>query len=904
MDRPPRIRRFLRLRSSGSAVTDIDEEIAFHLRERVAELIAAGATPLDAQQQAERQFGDLAEARAELTAIDRSTLRRELRAQSCDAALSDVRFALRGLRRNPAFSLAVVVTLALGIGVNAAMFGITDRLLLSPPAHVVDAENVARVLYQFTPSWSGVLTTTPILPYADYVALRERVPAFSDIAAYSFSSYSVLGRGEGAIELRIVFATASLFPTLGVAPALGRFFTDAEDALPRGERVLVLSHAFWQGRFGGDPGVIGRKVDIDNMSYQIIGVAPRGFTGFEFQPVHAWAPVSAVGPDRGGDHWHSTRNMYWLSAVARLAPGTGAELAREQASAAFVAANAERFSSDTTAGIVLGSVIAARAPAVGIATEHRSGRIALWLLGVSLLVLVISCANVANLFLARGLRRRRDIGVRMALGVSRMRLARQVLTETTVVALVGGALGLLLAHWGGQFTRSLLLPNVEWAGSPIDHRVLFFAGIAACASALLAGLIPAFHSTRADVVTLLRLGDRGTYRRSPLQSGLVALQAMLSVVLLVGAGLFVRSLHQASSVPLGFDPDRVATFAWHSNGLDWDRARVHALYQAGLERVQTLPEVQAAALGTSEPMSSARYATIRVPGRDSVPVPPGEGLHFTPVSTDYFRTVGARIVRGRPFTDGDVAGSSPVSIVTESLAHLLWPGEDALGKCFVHVDEDEVVCREVVGVVENTHYSTVEGEPTAMIFSPMAQAPGGTWRTLFVRLNGDPATSIGAVRRALVQLEPGLPHVQAQLLRTRVDPQLQPWRLGATLFSAFGALALLLASLGLYGVIAYDVAQRRRELGVRVAFGARARNLVGMVLRDAMRVIVLGLLAGLAIAGWAAPRIEPLLFDVSAGDPIVLATVSMLLFAIGLAAATLPARRAARVQPIEALRDE
>jgi predicted permease len=317
-----------------------------------------------------------------------------------------------------------------------------------------------------------------------------------------------------------------------------------------------------------------------------------------------------------------------------------------------------------------------------------------------------------------------------------------------------------------------------------------------------------------------------------------------------------------------------------------------------------LPQVEAAALAMTEPMWSARYASIRVPGLDSVPEPPGGGPYYSPVSPGYFRTMGARILRGRAFTERDVPGSAPVVIVTETLARMLWPGEDALGRCFVHLDEDESLCREVVGIVENTQYSSVEGEPTAMFFSPIAQQPGGSWRTLFVRLAGDPDRAIPAVRRALVELEPGLPHVQAEMLSTRVDAQILPWRLGATLFSAFGVLALLLAGLGLYGVIAYDVAQRRRELGIRIAFGARALTLVRMVLREAASILLLGLIAGLALAGWAAGYVEPLLFQVSPRDPAVLIGVAALLLAIGLAAAALPAWRAGRVQPTEALREE
>ncbi|MGH7575555.1 MAG: ADOP family duplicated permease [Longimicrobiales bacterium] len=904
----PWVRRLIRL-SAGErsrVALEIEDEIDFHLTERIASLVAGGVTPGEAKRRAEGEFGDRAEARLELAAIDGVTVGRERLARAWAAVVADVRLGLRGLRRSPMFASTVVIALGLGIGVNAAMFGITDRLLLSPPPHVRDADGLVRVLSQFTSRASGELVTGAIYPYADVISLRDDVAAFRDVAAYTRGAESALGRGVDASELRVSYVTGNFFGMLGARPAAGRFFTDAEDALPRGERVVVLSHAFWQRQFGGDRSVFGRRVEIDHAWYEVIGVAPEGFTGVDLRRIDAWALATAIGPDwAGGDEWYSDRTkVYWLSIVARLDPEVNAEIARQEASAVFVAAHEERFVGDQTARIVLGSIIAARAPAVGVATAQRSGRIALWLLGVSVVVLLITCANVANLLLTRGLRRGREIGIRIALGAGRGRVALQVLFDTVVLAAAGLTFGLLLAHWGGDLVRAALLSEGEWSGSPVGRRVLVFAGMAACVSAMLAALVPAFHAMRVDAGDLLRSGGRTTHRRSTVRSGLVALQAALSLVLLVGAGLFVRSLHNAASIALGFDADRVATFRWHSSGLDWDSERVRALYDAGLESVQALPEVEAAALAMTEPMWSARYGDIRVPGLDSVPRPRGEGPFFTPVSPDYFRAIGARILRGRPFTADDVPGSAAVAIVTESMARLVWPGEDPLGRCFVVLDLRDDACRVIVGLMEDTRYSTLEDDPTPMFFLPMAQGPSWSARTLFVRLKGEPDLAIAAVRRALLQIEPGLPHVRAQLLRSRVDPQLQPWRLGSTLFTAFGLLALVMSGLGLYGVVAYDVAQRRREFGVRTALGARATTLVTMVLRDAGRVIVLGLAAGLALAVWAAVRIESLLFDVPGRDPAVLAAAAALLLAIGLLAAALPAWRAARIEAMEVLREE
>jgi putative ABC transport system permease protein len=909
MGRIEGLRRLFRLPASNRTVgRDVEDEITFHLESRAAELESRGLPSSEARRRAEREFGDVAAARAELSARGRAGVRRSRRAAWLEAAGHEIRLAARGLGRAPGFTAAVVVMLALGIGVNAAMFGLADRLLLSPPAHVQDGDRLVRVLSESTPPWTGELTATATLPYADYAAFRDGVSAFEAVAGYTHPAFSVLGSGLEAMELRVVGATASYFPMLGVAPAVGRFFTAEEAAEPRGENVAVLSHALWRSQFGRDPAILGRELEIDNRTFTVIGVAPRGFHGVDLEPVQAWIPISATTQAAQSPDWPATRWLNWVRIVGRLRSEASPEVAAAQATSVYLAAEdyQQRYADDPTARIVTGSIIAARAPAVGQGTPQRSGRIALWLLGVSTVVLVIACVNVANLLLARGIRRRRETGVRLAMGIGRGRLGGHVLAETLLIAIMAGLLGLLLAHVGGELARLVLMPDFDWPGSPVDGRVLGFAGAAAVAAALVAGLIPALHAARSDVIGLLSLGGRGgTYRRSRLRSGLVMLQATLSVILLVAAGLFVRSLHNARTVALGYEPGRVALFTWHTSGLDWSAARVHEVYDASLERVLGLPDVEAAGLSLTSPMWSSMGAGLRVPGRDSVPTPPGmAGFMWDAVSPDYFRTLGTRVIRGRGFTDADVAGSTPVLIVTQAFADWVWPGEDAVGKCVVHVQGSDPPCREVVGVVENVRYRHIEAAPDVMLFRPLAQGPPYPVRILTVRTHGDPERAMASVRAALVGMQSGLPPVQARLLRHQIDPQLQPWRLGASLFSAFGVLALLLAALGLYGVVAYDVAQRRRELGVRAALGARARHLMSLVMGDAFRVVGLGLVLGVAVALWAAPRVEMLLFDVAPRDGTVFGAVALLLLLAAGIAALLPGLRAVRVEPAEALRED
>jgi putative ABC transport system permease protein len=913
MKRIPDIRPFFRLPSSEKTlVRDIDDEIAFHLQARARALEGAGMSPVEARRQAEREFGDVSSARAELASIDRVTVRRERRGEWWDALRHDVRLSLRGMRRSVAFSVAVILTLALGIGVNAAMFGIADRLLLSPPAHVRAADEVVRVMYRHIPEGPslmrtgvpGEITVVSRLLYREYALLRDGVSGFQSAGAYATVSTSVLGRGAGSAEVEVMPATASLFTTLGVQPALGRFFSEAEDRPPHGQLVAVLSDALWHERFGGDASVLGRTLELGHEQYEIIGVAPRGFTGPELTGPDIWIPVSVVGPRSAGDQWHVDDSMRWLRMVARLDAGVSLDAARAQASTIFGNANAERFAKDTSFTVVLSSLIAARTPASDAALEQRSGRIALWLLGVSVLVLLIACANVANLLLARGMRRQREIGVRMAMGVGRLRIVQHVFTETLLFALFGTALGLLLAHWGGGFARALLLPDVQWTGSAVDGRVLGFAIAIAASSALLAGMLPALHAARADAASALALGGRTTRRRSHVRRTLIAVQAALSVLLLVGAGLFLRSLQAVSHVELGFEPDRVAMLRWHDEGLDWNTQRVQALYDAGLERVRALPDVEAAAISTTAPMWIQLFGYIQVPGLDTLPERVRTNTLYASVSTDYFRTVGARIVRGRAFSDTDVPGSPRVAIVTQDLADLLWPGEAPLGKCIVQRRDPEKNCASIVGIVEHTRYDDVLAEPTPMYYLPLKQEPGFGLRNILVRPRSHDRDAIHAIGEALQTLEPGLPHVSTQWLSDEVKPQLQPWRLGATLFTAFGVLALLLAAVGIYGVITYDVEQRRRELGVRVALGARARSLVRLVMNDAVTVVAAGLVAGLITAAIVTRFMEPLLYNVPSRDPAVLLSASVLLLAVACGAAGLPAWRAAGAQPTDALRED
>jgi putative ABC transport system permease protein len=896
------VRRLFRLPLSTATLDrDIEEELAFHVECRITELEARGATRAVAEEQAMREFGDLEQARRELGEAGRRRLRHSRRMDTWDALRQDVRYALRGVRRQPGFALTVVLTLGLAMAANATMFGITDRLLLRAPAHVTDPENVVRIGFEWRSGSTHELITRTVVPWPDYAALRENVAGFAEVGAISFGQDAAIGLGEESERIRLVPASASFFRVLGVRPALGRFFLEEEDAPPHGLPVAVISHGLWQRRFGGDAGVLGSRISVNFTEYTVVGVAPPGFHDIDLEARDAWIPLSLQGA-RMSDTWYADRNMTWLRVVARLAPDTGPEVAAAQATVAHAVVDPQRYANDADARVVLGSIIAARGAAFSLSPEQRRAvRISVWLSGVALVVLLIACANVANLLLARTLNRRREVGIRLAMGVGRGRLAAQLFTEVLLLALLGAVVGLVLAGWGGQFIRGALMPGVEWQDGIFSARLLLFSLAIVTAAALLAAIAPAFTAARMDVSDMMRSGARAGQRRSTLRSGLVVAQAALCVMLLVGAGLFVRSLGNAHAVELGYDAHRLVMASWPSGGVPG--AEQILLHETAAERLAAMPYVEGAALlnGTT-PFYIRESAGIRVPGIDSLPSVQYGWLR-TAAGPDYFRTMGTPIVRGRAFTDADRQGAPPVVIVSERMADLLWPRGDALGKCFHVSPADDAPCAEVVGIAGNTRVVEIEGDPGAAFYIPLAQQQN-PFRILIIRTAGDPARAMAALRRELQAHASHLPAPSLLSVQDRLEPQLRPWRLGATLFTIFGGLALVLAALGLYAVIAYDVAQRGQEIGVRLALGARAGDIGGLIFRDAARVAILGVTLGLGIALLLVSRVETLLLGVAPRDPATFITVGATLLAVSAIAAAVPALRAQRIDPVRAMKAE
>jgi predicted permease len=909
---PPRVRRVFRLplHRSDLAEAYTDDEIRSHLELRAAALRARGMSPEDAQAEALRRFGSLPSARTTLHHAARRRERRLAILETIDELRRDIVYALRQLKASPGFTIGVVLTFALGIGANAAMFGIIDRLLLRGPEHVRDAERVMR-LYR-TPARTGQEPSTSTFGYAAYRALDGRVPSLEQVAAYSRSE-ATLGRGVNARKVNEGHATASFFPLLGVRPALGRFFQADEDRTGNPERVAVLGHSLWRTHFGADSNVVGKSILLADEVFTVVGVAPQRFTGVQLNPVDIWIPMSIRGARIHPD-WVATWDASWLSIISRLSGGATAERASLEAGAAIRAVYDGR---DSALPNDQWSFLPIRFSEGG--AEPPEVAVSRWLTGMAALVLLIVCANIVNLFLARILRRERELAVRLALGASAGHVTRLLLVQTVLLAVLGGLAGLVAAKWGGEFIRNALLPNVAWSELPLGGRVLAFTAIASLTLGVLIGLTPALQASRLDLTTSLKAGVReGGGQRLRLRKALTILQTAISAVLLVGTGLFVQSLRQVAALEHGFDAERVLAIGIHwpntnimeltGQDADQQRAREKRFYDLALERIRQLPMIERASIAVGIPFHGSLSFALRVPGWDSLPSAPGGGPfpYVSAVTTEYFATVGTRLRRGRLFTQYDRAGRQRVAVVNETMARMLWPGVDPVGQCLYILREP---CSTIVGVVEDARRSSLDEEAAMQYYIPLEQETGMGGEYLLVR----PRSRSGSadfrqvaemLRAELLSIDPNLGYISIETLQEALDWQIRPWRLGATMFGIFGGLALVIAAVGLYSVVAYTVEQRKHELGVRVALGASRTHVVALVFRESLGAAVAGLAIGIAIALLTGGFVEPLLFHVTADDRHVLVLVTLTLLSVATIAAMLPALRAGRADPMQALQAE
>lgn len=865
---------------------EIDDELAFHLVMREEKLRRLGLAPEAARAAAHDRFGDRAGVREECLTIDRQYAREVRLMEWLESVWSDFRYALRSFRRMPLFTLTATVTLALGIGATTGMFTLVNSILLRPLPYP-ESDRIVRVIQSYPEK--GLDTWG--LNQMNIAMYRDRATDFASFAGYRNGSVTLQGP-SGPQRLAILRVTSEFFRTIGVGPAIGRAFTAEEDS-PGKNTVMILSDGTWRSRFGGDPAILGRTIDIDDHPIRIVGVMPPSFA-FPRPDVAAYLPMGLDPLWRFG---------FFNSGIGRLKPGITPEHAERQTTKIMWDWARQQQSAHASVDPSKTHMKTIVRP-LQEAFTGRSARPLTLLLAAVVLILLIATANVATLFSGRATGRQREIALRAALGASGTRVLRQLLTESVTLALLGAVAGVALAvasvWW---FTHSSLatLPRIDEVA--IDGRVLAFALAVSVGSGLLFGLLPALHARRSRLASDLTAGQRessgGSSRRA--NNALVVAQLSLSVVLLIAAGLVLKSFQRLTQIDLGFRPEGVTSIVLPlPQRTAADAARLNTFVNTTLSRVRAIPGVQSAALTSAVPMGDgADYDGYLIGGR---PVPPSgneDQTYRIAVSPEYFRTVGIPLRSGRDFATTDDSTSLPVAIVDAALASRYWTGGDALGKR-IRTGGD-TTWYTIIGVAGSVRDGDPALRPEPHLYESIPQV-GGNPLSLTIRANAFSAGVIPSVRRVLAQAVPGIPLDDVKTLNSIIDQTFATRRLTKLLLGGFALVALLLATVGIYGVMSLHVANRSREFGIRLAIGADPRRLVRLVLGEGAVLAAVGVVLGTAGALAVTRSLAGLLYEVSPTDPAVLIALPLLLAGIALVACYVPARRAARSDPSSALR--
>ncbi len=813
-----------------------------------------------------------------------------------DPWLRDARYAIRLLVRNPLFALTAAVSLAIGIGANTTVFTMADALLWRSPAGVADAGRLVDI--GRSQDGEGFDNNS----YPNYLDVRARNTVFSSVYAIRMDAQPLsLGVPGGAQRIYGGLVTNNYFDTLGARPTVGRLFSGSDSEEPGATPHVVLSHRFWMRHFRGDPSIGGRGLQINGKAFTVLGVAQEGFQGTTIVVPDLWIPMhmAADAMPRQADTLLRSREAVWLIRGGRLKPDVTAEKAQAELTA--IGAALERVFPAENRG--RGLRVAPLSPMPG-----NGAPVALFLTGLTVvagLVLAVACANVAGVLLARASSRRREIAVRLAIGAGRAQLVRQMLVETVILFLGGAVLGLALARVMTSLLMSLLpeLPLPIGISMALDVRSVAYTMTLSLAAAILSGLVPALQASRGDMMAALKSDMQGGRERQRLRNAFVVAQVALSIVLVIGAGLFVRALQSAGTIDAGFDPRGVELAALDLS-LGGYTAETGPLFARELvERVRALPGVENASMAAMLPlaMGGMGMGALSLPGTD--PEQSEIEADWNVIEPRYFTTLRTPILRGRDFTDADGARSLAVAIINETMARRLWPNQEAVGKVLVQqADANATRPLTIVGVARDSKYRTLGEAPRNFIYVPLRQQYVPRLTVVARSTNGRRLN--GELRRLLASMSPNLPIVSSRTLEESAAIALLPQRIAATASGSLGIVGLLLAAIGIYGVTAYLVTTRTREIGIRMALGAARGDVVAMVLRQGMKLVGIGVAIGTLLALGASRLISGLLFGIGPADPVAFAVSAALFCAIGLAACLVPARRATRIEAAEALRAE
>lgn len=816
--------------------------------------------------------------------------------------LKDIRYGVRMLSKNPGVTLVAVITLALGIGANTAIFSGVNAFLMRP----LDVPNARELIRPMEMTEDRNLTDE--FSYPDFVDYRNQSTSFTGLAGEDMLQAAIDAENQNDVIWGQV-VSANYFDVLQVTPVMGRTFLPDEDKATGGNAVVVLSHSFWQRRLASDPNIVGKTVQLNNRAYQVIGVAPESFVGTKFAlALDFWAPMSMAEDLRRNPGLLNDRGSHWMNVIGRLKPGVSVEQASAEMTAIATRLNQAYPDNraNTTQAKVMGEVEGRFEDMGGV--FKSAGAIAMAIVG---LILLIACANVANLMLARAAARRKEIGIRLALGASRARLVRQLLTESVLLSLLGGGLGLLLAVWVTDLMQGFV-PILEYKivdnFFALDSRALIFTLIVSLATGLVFGLAPAWQSSNPDVVPVLK-GDpeaakRGRLRAFGLRNVLVVAQVALSLVVLVCGGLFIKSFRKAQTMDPGFDNRNGLIVFMSPQLIGYEEEQSRNFYKQVVERVSSVPGVDAASLTRTLPLgdSSNSNGPILKEGETLPRGTAGRVIMTTVISSGYFKTMQIPILQGRDFDDRDSTKTQRVIVVNQKMAQMLWPGESAVGKrIFIGADSKDPL--EVVGVVKTGKYRNLAEDPKPFFYYAMGQRRPAT-AALVIRGNVDPHSLVGAVRSEIQALDRRVPIFGVKTMDEHKTYALWAPNMAASMSLAFGLVAILLSAVGLYSVMAYVVSQRTREVGIRMALGADRSDVMKMITRQGMRLAAVGVGIGLVLSLALAQVLSSLLIGVSGYDVSTFILVPTLLVVVALLACYLPARRATKVDPLVALRYE